>query len=766
MSGVRRSTATMLLLALISNAGLPRQAPSAWQEDEEVRIDAEEMTYDRDAGQVVARGKVVIRRGEMTLRADEVRIDRIVNQAEALGNVELVTPDGTVQADSARIDLADETGALDNAFVRSHARRYSLFGKKLAKGIGQAYHVEDGRFTTCDCGDRPPDWSISGDQLDVELYGYGRLRGGTFNVLDVPVLYLPVAWFPANLERQSGLLRPRFGASNRRGFQAVLPVYWAIDKSQDLTVAADVETNARLGVIAEYRYALARRTEGVLAASYFNELLGDSGGVDLSSPDRSFDPEDPEARTQRGSIPDNRWSVVAQHRQPLFAQSAAYVDGLIVSDDAFLRQINTFAFDYEADVKLRTLPYTESAVGAVRHWERAVLHTEAKFYQDLDAQGEPKKTTLHRAPRVSLDSQASLGDYVLGELESTFDNYQRGDGTAGLRLGIGPDVTLPVPLGHYAFGSVRTSLRETAYYLTETEQIDSDSGSLDRSQTRETIEVTGQLGTALTRVFDVQRWGLSQVQHTVEPALEYRYVPSVSQDDNPFFDAVDRINRRNLMLYGVATRFLGKFEPSAQAEGSAPEVRELARLWLAQAYDFSRRIARVDDTEEESTADHFSDLDFGARVNPARDFSVRVRSQYDAKNNQISAANVGLFLVDPRDRIGGEEIHKLDNRTSVGVAYRFLTANRLQELNSSLVLRLTDWLGFVYASRYDLVSDRFLDNHFGLRFVSTCDCWAFEIAVTDRTNPDEIEARAQLTLLGLGSLGGGRSDAGVAERVR
>ena len=107
----------------------------------------------------------------------------------------------------------------------------------------------------------------------------------------------------------------------------------------------------------------------------------------------------------------------------------------------------------------------------------------------------------------------------------------------------------------------------------------------------------------------------------------------------------------------------------------------------------------------------------------------------------------------------------VENSRGLGVSYRFLTANRLQEINSSLVIRITDWLGFIYASRYDVNQSEFLDNHFGLRFVSTCDCWAFEVSVTDRTNPNEIEARAQLTLLGLGSLGGARSDEGVARRL-
>jgi LPS-assembly protein len=737
----------LLFLALFCARIEAQEGAPSFGADGEINVDAEEITYDRKADQVVARGKVVIRRGETELRADEVRIDRTTNQAEAFGNVRVTSPDGTVDADRAHLDLNNETGLLENAYVHSH-NEYSLFGARIGKGLGQTYHIENGRFTTCDCGNRAPDWSISGRQLDVTLRGYGKLRGGTFNILDTPVLYIPAAWFPANLERQSGFLMPRFGASNRRGFQTILPFFLAINKSHDLTIAGDVETSARAGVIGEYRYALSGETQGIIGASYFNESLGDSGGVDLDD-----------------SIPEDRWSVSAQHRQPLLLGSFGYVDGLAVSDDAFLRQINTFAFDYEADVKLRTLPYTESAVGAVRTWDRALFKTEAKYYQDLDAQGELDSQTLHRVPQATLIAQSTFTDYLMADFESSFDDYQRGAGAAGLRLDLRPGFALPLPLGPYAFGSVHTAFRETAYHLTETEVSRSDPTMLDRNQNRETVEVVARVGTALTRVYDVRTWRLDRLQHTVEPTFEYMYLPSVSQDEQPLFDYIDRLNRRNLVSYGVASRFVGKFMPPAgdKAEG-ADDVRELGRVWVAQSYDISRRIARVDDTEQETTSDHFSDIDFGARFNPSRDFSLRFRTQYDAKNEEISAANVGFFLVDPREYFDRSQL-QLGNRTSLGVSYRFLTGNRLQEINSSVVIRITDWLGFIYASRYDLIEDGFLDNHFGLRFVSTCDCWAFEIAVTDRTNPNEIEARAQLTLLGLGSFGGSRSDEGVAREL-
>jgi hypothetical protein len=104
---------------------------------------------------------------------------------------------------------------------------------------------------------------------------------------------------------------------------------------------------------------------------------------------------------------------------------------------------------------------------------------------------------------------------------------------------------------------------------------------------------------------------------------------------------------------------------------------------------------------------------------------------------------------DPRHpRAGGQ---RAETRTSAAISYRFLTENQLQEVDDNIVLRLTDWAGFRYSSRYNVIANRFLDNYFGLRLISTCNCWTLDVAVVDRTNPQEVEVRVQLNLLGLGS---------------
>src|ERR1035437_1371581 len=183
MDGLRVFAVALIMLLPISAHAA--QAPLV--ESEEIGIDAEQISYDQKNNSIVARGAVVITRGTMELRADEVHVNRTTNEADAIGNVSVTDPEGTIVADEMHLNLDEETGSLIDAQVQSRRLHYSLWGTRVEKGLGQSYHIENGRFTTCRCGVGPPSWSISGKDVQVTMGGYGTLGGGTLHILDVPV---------------------------------------------------------------------------------------------------------------------------------------------------------------------------------------------------------------------------------------------------------------------------------------------------------------------------------------------------------------------------------------------------------------------------------------------------------------------------------------------------------------------------------------------------------------------------------------------------
>jgi LPS-assembly protein len=596
-----RSKTRPLTVTGVTPRGRPRVVAPKPTGEREVAVDAESLSYDQATNTLTARGGVTLTRGDTTLTADEVVYDRTNEIAEARGHVVLSDPQATVEGDFAHLDLDDETGWIEDANASLHVTNYILRARRLDKKGGPRYSVANGVFTTCECGGlEKPSWSIAGAHTDVTLQGRGVVRSMTFRVKDVPVLWVPYLLFPANTQRQSGFLIPRVGFSNRRGFQYEQPFFWAISKSTDATVALDVETEARLGMTAEYRYVLSRATRGAFTVGYYNEAIR---GRSLGTREPGNLPAD---------IPENRFAIAGHHVQPFYGKSKFYLDMLALSDDLFLREINTFAFSTRNDLALRSTRFTTSRAGLYKGWGEGLANLEAAYYQDLI---DPQELALQKMPRLDAEhSLPLLGDRLVARFAGQAIDYQREEGFSGVRADLAPDLLLPFHLGRMLNGSLTGRVRETAYHLTDREQVAfavPDPGvpfrggfvrapeprlpSLKADHTRELGEVQGRLGTALERVFTFRHLGFEKLKHTLEPEMQYLFVPPLHRqfDRNRttidcgelpggtpgtrcpvtlfgtgyLFDERDAINRRNFFSYGLTSRLLARGPTPAEASG-------------------------------------------------------------------------------------------------------------------------------------------------------------------------------------------------------
>lgn len=705
--------------------------PPEQPEQQPVQVKADTLSYDEPSDTVTAAGDVVVTKGDTTVTADVISVNRTTNEMSARGEVIVNDQRGKIEAESLHLNIEDETGEITKGTVHLPRNQYILAGETLRKTYGQTYHIEDGSFTTCLCKDfDDADWSIDGEKINVTLGGTGEIYDGVFRVRGVPVLYIPYGIVPVRTERQSGLLFPHYGFSSKRGFQWEQPFYWAINKSHDATVTADLETGARLGVLGEYRYAPSQRTEGEFRASYFNEQIGGPATTDT---------------------PTNRWSVTGAHRQRLTDDLRLYSDLFFVSDDLFLREINLPFFPDTSESELRARRFTDSHVGGVRTWSRALLRTEASYYQDLRQDDDFAFQVL---PRVQFEGhQRFWRDLLEAGVAVEGVHFYRDRGYTGQRFDLAPSLALPFHFGHYAFGSVKVIGRETIYHMTSEEQGEPDlpmPGQLN-DRTRETAQVHAQIGTRFSRIFQLDWRRLSQLQHVVEPELSYLYTPFVEQDDLPLYDALDRINKRNLFVYGVSNRLLGKFTVDSTGKDgkteTRTEVRELARLAVTQGYDPTHGL---DSRRDE----HFSDLEVEARLTPVPYATFTLDSTYDLGRGDITAARLGAFLSDPRELPPTTPLlQHLQHRTTVGVTYQTITDRILKEIDTHVIFRLNEKISAAYSSRYDLNSKSFTGSRYAIRFISPQKCWYIDVGIVDKVNPNEFEFRFLFTLVGLSSAG-------------
>ena len=592
-----RAVATKPAASPASGALARQSAQAGASGEDQVAVDAAELSYDQQANVLIARGGVTLTRGATTLRADEVRYDRTTSVAQANGHVVVVDPEATVEGDAASIDLDDETGFIDEAHADMKQSPYRLTADHIEKRGGPCYGVRNGVFTTCRCGGvEPPSWSIASADTDITLSGVGIAKDAKFRVQDVPVLYTPYLVFPANNDRQSGFLIPRVGFSNRLGFVYEQPFYWAIDKSSDATITTAIETSARVGVIGEYRYEWSRTARGVLLGGYFNERLGGEPPITTSA--------------QGGTeTPTNRWVVAGSQRAKPWDGGRFYIDGLRISDKFFLREIHAFTSNVRGEVQVRSQRLTRSTIGLVQTWEGGGAQASATAYQDLI---DPQEFALNELPRIDAQHALPLFDgLAVGRLAGETVDFQREQGFGGVRFDLGPEVFVPMHLGRYVHGSVSGQFRETAYQLTDREQVgvfvpdnpdftnSFEAGRryprvahLDSSHTREVAEVQGRLGTDVSRVYDLPFLGLSKLRHSIEPEVQYLYIPpvptnygaasSVRRDGQPgtfftegyLFDEVDAIRHRNFFSYGVTSRVLARgaapYDPVAPGAAEVP----------------------------------------------------------------------------------------------------------------------------------------------------------------------------------------------------
>lgn len=794
----------------------------------EVTVDAESISYDQQSNVITANGAVKITRGDMVLTADTVRVNRSTQVAEAEGNVVLTDPEGTLTAEVMTLNLVEETGSLANGSVVLEKNHYQLTGRSFEKLPGQSYRVTGGSFTTCLCGSgAAPDWSIRGERVTLDLEGFGRVERGTFAVKNVPVFYIPYGIFPLRRERQTGLLFPRFGASNRRGFQIVQPFYVDINKSMDATLSLDVETSARIGALAEYRYALSRDTRGGLYGSYFNEQIRGASSSEVVNR-HIADP----------TIPINRWNAGLTHDQWLPGGLHGFADVFRVSDDLFLREINVFTFNPGVDIALRTRRFERSRVGVERLFERGMVMATGTWYQDFI---NPDRFVFQTPPRVeALVSERLWEDRLAVALNAEGVNFARDRGFAGQRLDLRPEIEVPWRLQPWVYGSWRGGLRGTLYSLDDTavppqEQVNvnpADPGSkppsilpaLEDDAMRGLFYLGGEVGTQVARVVPFQRFGIVALKHTIEPTTTYLFVPrsNTRQAALPLFDDVDRVNQRSVFTYGVTSRLLARMAdpdgagggggtggksasalasesgrrasagtslPGGSEGGAAGTVRrgpirELGRFSIFQSYDFLHKGGDFIDEVDPVThmvvpggGDRSSDLALDLRLTPASFLSLEGGTDYQMTSGRMKGANIGFVLTDPYTLSDDFKLEALRGRSRLAFGYRFVANSGVEEVNWGALLRFSrlidalkavfpstevDWGALfrlsrrfygAYGARYDNLSRRFLENRYGLRLISDCECWVVDLGVSNRVNPQETQVQFLVTLVGLGQFG-------------
>ena len=174
-------------------------------------------------------GNVVLSQVGMKFYADVVDYYPQTNRLLATGNVLLEQVDHQIAADRADFNALTRLGTFYNARgfaslgTRADVSQFGtlqpdvqFYGETIEKTGPDTYLISHGGFTTC--AQANPRWEMTSGSIKLRVDHYALLQNMLLKAKGVPVLFLPVFYYPiSNDNRQTGFLMPSYGSSTYEG---------------------------------------------------------------------------------------------------------------------------------------------------------------------------------------------------------------------------------------------------------------------------------------------------------------------------------------------------------------------------------------------------------------------------------------------------------------------------------------------------------------------------------------------------------------------
>ena len=752
----RDSVAIFFLLVLWSSPVFG--SPPVAQENPDIAyyISADTVSYDAGSSTYTARGNVTITSGDRSLRADAVDFNATTKEAEAWGDVYFSSGKDWLSGNRIKINLEKETGTVHNGTLFIQENHFYIRGETIEKTGKNSYHIDAGRFTTCD-GDCP-DWEITGRDLNVTIDGYGTVRDLTLRTRSIPILYAPFLVFPAKTKRQTGLLVPRLLYSNRNGFEYDQPLFWAISESSDATFYEHYMARRGLKHGLEYRYVLEPESKGAMMYDFLYDRQIDDGttGEDISGYHYEGFTSDDEMRLNR-----KRWWLRMKSDQNLPSGVQGKLDVDLVSDQDYLREFtrgysaydanNSYfykEFGRELDDSSDTIRLNQLSLH--RGWNRYSLNADFRWYDAvIIRKNDNPDPTLQRLPHIQFEAAKQRLPFLplYFSLGSSYNYFWRDYGTKGHRADLHPRLYYPMSLFKYLDFEPSFGIRET---LWQVEEYENEKGAKeDRLLSRSLLDIRADLSTEFSRIFDPNTHSIDGIKHTVRPQVVYDYLPVGEQDDYPNFEGInggiDRIEEKNLITYSITNEFTAKIAES-QKSGSKRDLQheqhpgvsgyryvDFCRIKFSQSYDI------IEARCEKKTGERrpFSDVKGKFELQFSPFLGLDADATWSPYDGEYKSYNAILNLRDKRGNSGS-------------VDYRY-TQGSSKSILANLLLKLSERGSLLWETERNLKDGQDIKQVIGVRYQPQC--WSLDFTYTHDRTIDSREYFVQISLHGLGKIG-------------
>ncbi len=718
----------LLMAALVLAWGV---AAPAWAQGELIRVDAkgpvdvraDRVTFDEQSKTYLAEGEVEIVRGVNRIFADRVRLHSETLVAEAEGRVRLNTPGEVLTGQRMLVDMQGGTGKVYNGQIFISSNNFYLRGEEIEKTGKDTYHMRYGSFTTCD--GLNPAWAVSGQDMNVQIEGYGSSKNTAFRIKDYPVIWSPYAVFPVKFQRQSGLLPPQIGLTDRDGAIYSQPWFQTLGDDMDTTLTLNYMSKRGLDVGVEYRYNLAPGSKGMAMVDY---LPSDGQGQALKD---AF---------KNAEAYDKRYWFRMKNDQRLFNDTMYLKADLdLVSDQDYLREFvfghtgfestnQRFIEWFGRELDPRHSTVRTNQVNLQRYWSSATFNGSLIYYDDLVTDN---KATQQQLPKLSFDAtRQAVGDtgwYF--QMGSAYTYYYQEEGARGSISDISPTFSLPLNFNDYISVEPSFTYQQRLYNVTR----DSVDDMGNTTGTNELWGFTTQASTYLYRVFE---FGTPadplKIKHAFRPNLTYTYQPNINDDDLPLLARQGFSQQRtNKFSYGVQNALTSK---KVSKDDQTGEIRPIYREFLN--FDVSHAFYLNEYRNDVSTGDdqprYWGNVDSRLEIYPSKYLYLEADSSWNIYEQRLDQLN---GLLKTKNRRGD----------SITVDYRF-TQDNLKQVRGKLTLAVTKEWSLSYTNHRDLNDNADFESIYEVAYKGQC--WGIRAFYVD-----DIQERGYFLAFSLGGFG-------------
>jgi LPS-assembly protein len=656
-----------------------------------MRLSADHLEYFQKEGRVIARGSVVYISAGNRIIAERMEFNT-------------KTRTGTFYVASGTATLREKASP---GIAGAQEPDLMFRGDEIHKIGPKKYRIVGGNFTTC--VQPTPRWEMHSRSITLNLDDYALLKNAVLRVKNVPLMYLPIFYYPIQEDdRATGFVMPIYGSTTARGQSLSNAFFWAISRNQDATLMHDWFSKAGQQVGGEYRYILSPGSEGSSTVSFLNEQIAQTDGT-----------KGPATRS---------YTVVGGvvQRLPLnlrLRANANYYSSIVTQQR------------YQQDIYRATNSNRRMNTNLSGNWNEYSLSVTADrndYFGDatsFSTTGSLPRVSLSRSERPIAGSPLYFGvssEVVTLQRSTTTDNVKTSDNGLS-RFDVNP--TLRIPFTRWPFLTVNSTVSWRGTYWTEScAAREAGTGDTRCPQGGDRVQLPDAIGRqffdfharitgpVFNRIWNTEGNGYAEkFKHVIEPTLSIQRTTSI---DN--FDRIVQLEGNDYIVgettrytYGVTNRLYAKKGTSREILGATVSQSYNTNA-LASQYD-AQNLAAFGQT----APTHFNPVVLSVRASPTDHLQGVFRTDWDPTKHTLRTIQAnGSFS-------SGAWLH-----TSAGWSQvRYIPGLRgfdnpafaTNYINASTdVGRAGGRRGASYSFNYDLRRDTFLQQRYTAYYNAQC----------------------------------------------